>query len=162
MEIIDNFLDTEDFRVIADTMLSDNFPWFIAKGVNNDDDGLRQMIHIFYRANLANSNYFDLLSPLLNKLMCSALIRVKANLLPRTSEILYHGMHRDQNFKCKVGVFYINTNNGFTKFKTGEKVSSVANRLVIFDNDLWHEGTTCTDEHERVVVNINFVERIPI
>ena len=161
-QVYDNFLDPEVFKTIAETMQSDNFPWFIAKGVNNDDDGQRQFIHIFYRANLPNSGYFDLLNPLLNKLMSAAIIRVKANLVPKTSQITHHGMHRDQSFKCKVGVFYINTNDGFTEFQTGETVGSVANRLLIFDNDLLHGGTSCTNAHERIVININFMERSTI
>ena len=162
MEIHDNFLDLHDFKSISDTLTSDNFPWFIAKGVNNDDDNMRQMIHVFYRANLANSNYLDLLNPLLNKLMCASLIRVKANLVPKSELITRHGMHRDQDFKCKVGIFYVNTNDGFTEFETGQIVKSVANRLVIFDNDLLHGGTNCTDAHERIVININYAERIAL
>ena len=32
------------------------------------------------------------------------------------------------------------------------------NRIVIFDNNLKHTGTTCTDTNRRVVMNINFYE----
>jgi len=162
IEVLDNYLEGEYFRSIADTMMSDQFPWFIASGVNHADDDQRQMIHIFYRANLANSGYFNLLQPMLDGLMASSLIRVKANLTPRSDKIVRHGLHRDQDFRCKIGILYINTNDGFTEFEDGTIVKSVANRMVIFDNDLLHGGTTCTDAHERIVININFAERIPV
>ena len=56
----------------------------------------------------------------------------------------------------KTAVFYINTNNGWTEFKKGGKVKSVANRIVIFDSKLEHSGVTCTDENKRVVMNFNY------
>ena len=45
---------------------------------------------------------------------------------------------------------------GWTQFKKGGKVKSVANRMVIFDNNLLHAGVTCTDEKCRVVMNFNY------
>lgn len=160
VKIYDNYLDEDYFKSIADTMTSDNFPWFIASGVNTPNDGKRQFIHVFYRANLPNSGYFDLLQPMLDGLMSASIIRVKANLTPKTNQIVKQGFHRDQEFKCKVGILYVNSNNGFTEFEDGTVVESVANRFVLFDNDMKHTGTTCTDAYERMVININFAERV--
>ena len=53
-------------------------------------------------------------------------------------------------------ILYINTNNGYTKFKKGGKVKSVANRVVIFDSNLEHMGYACTNEKRRIVVNFNY------
>ncbi len=53
-------------------------------------------------------------------------------------------------------ILYINTNNGYTRFETGEVVESVENRLVTFPANLKHTGTSCTDEKVRVVVNFNY------
>lgn len=160
IEVYDDFLPKEIFNSISTVMLSDNFPWFISKGVNNDEDGLRQMIHIFYRANLPNSNYFDLVQPFFNRLSAGSLIRSKANLVPKTEKIIEHGFHNDQDFHCKVAILYVNTNDGYTIFESGKKINSVANRLVVFDNDMKHSGTSCTNAHERVVINVNFTERV--
>ena len=33
-------------------------------------------------------------------------------------------------------IFYVNTNNGYTKFEDGSIVESVANRMLIFDSNL--------------------------
>ena len=41
-------------------------------------------------------------------------------------------------------------------FENKKKVKSVANRLLKFDNIMNHSGTTCTDENQRVVININY------
>ena len=53
-------------------------------------------------------------------------------------------------------IFYVNTNNGYTKFEDGTKVESVANRMVIFPSNMKHIGTSCTDEKTRVVINFNY------
>jgi hypothetical protein len=103
----------------------------------------------------------DNLKPIINLLNPLALIRVKANLLTKTNEIIKHGFHVDQDFKCTTAIFYVNTNNGYTEFESGEKVYSEENKLVIFDTFLKHSGTTCTDTNERIVINFNFVEKIP-
>jgi len=65
-------------------------------------------------------------------------------------------LHVDYN-DVTTAIFYINTNNGWTNFKNGDKVESVENRLVIFDSNLEHEGVTCTDEIRRLVINFNYV-----
>jgi len=40
--------------------------------------------------------------------------------------------------------------------RTLSKVESVANRLVEFDSNLEHTGSSCTDENIRVVINLNY------
>jgi len=57
----------------------------------------------------------------------------------------------------KTSILYINTNNGYTGFKTGEKFSSKENRLVTFDGHQLHTGTTnsCQQPY-RCVLNINY------
>ena len=50
----------------------------------------------------------------------------------------------------------MNTNNGWTEFKSGIKVNSIANRMLIFDSKYEHVGVTSTDSNRRVVLNFNF------
>ena len=64
-------------------------------------------------------------------------------------------MHIDQP-KGKTGIFYINTCNGYTKFKNGEKIKSEKNKYVEFDSILEHTGSSCTDEKRRIVINFNY------
>ena len=56
----------------------------------------------------------------------------------------------------KTAILYLNTNNGYTQFAS-RKVSSVANRLVVFKADESHFGTTNScDAPYRLVLNLNY------
>ena len=90
-------------------------------------------------------------------LQASKVYRVKVNTRPKT---LFHrgcaGYHTDLTGSTHTSIFYMNTNNGYTKFKKGGKVKSVENRMVVFPADLEHQGFTCTDKQRRVLINFNF------
>jgi hypothetical protein len=161
IKTIKNCLSKEDFINLKNTINSDFFAWYLNKGVNTPQDNYTQFTHTFYNNYAQNSNLLDNLKPIINILNPLALIRVKANLLTKTNEIIKHGFHVDQDFKCTTAIFYVNNNNGYTEFESGEKVYSEENKLVIFDTFLKHTGTTCTDTNERIVINFNFVEKIP-
>jgi hypothetical protein len=164
IEVIDDFLDIQSFKKIDDMFFRNKeFPWFVNGVVDNKD--YKQFTHMFHIAHKPNSYYFDNLIPIFDKLKAKALIKVKANYLWRTEKIIEHGFHTDtaqhiQNNEVnwKTSIFYINTNNGYTKFENGKKVLSKANRLVIFPANVKHTGTTCTDKEERIVLNINYYD----
>ena len=101
--------------------------------------------------------------------------RIKANLLTKTPNIIENEFHVDMGRVYKDGVeidssgghkkllkqsttsiFYMNTNNGYTKFEDGTKIESVANRMVSFPTNTQHKGTSCTDQKTRVVINFNY------
>ena len=44
----------------------------------------------------------------------------------------------------------------YYKEANGDKVESVKNRIVIFDSNIPHTGTTVTNKQRRVVLNINY------
>ena len=92
----------------------------------------------------------------MNKVEAKKCIRIKANLTFKTPTIEpgpYHYDYKDM----KTAVFYINTNNGYTEFESGVRVSSIANRVCIFDSNLHHRGTTHTEpDPRRIVVNFNY------
>ena len=70
-------------------------------------------------------------------------------------------MHADVNpnvKNCKVAIYYVNTNNGYTLFKNNKKVMSEKNKLVIFDANTEHASTTCTNQDYRIVINFNYFE----
>jgi hypothetical protein len=106
-----------------------------------------------------------LIEPIIARLQpdLRVLLKAKVNLNPRAEKIKIHGYHCDVPWSdvtaiSKTAVLYINSNNGFTIFeKDGEKINSVANRMVIFSADDRHSGTTCTDQQFRVVLNLNFI-----
>jgi hypothetical protein len=100
------------------------------------------------------------LNPLVNLLEPVSIVRIKANLTTNSSKIIEHGYHTDYNNfsspNLKTAIFYINNNNGYTKFETGEVIESEENKLVVFDADKRHTGTNCSDKKCRVVINLNF------
>jgi len=161
MVIIDDLLPQSQLATIQDTFTQNDFPWFRNNGINDRDDGHVQFIHIFYRNKTNNSNYMDIINPILELVDPAAIVRIKANLLPRAHAITRHGMHTDQDFRCRVGIFYVNSNDGFTEFADGTKIQSVANRFVSFDSHLLHTGTTCTDAAERMVINFTYFAKEP-
>ena len=162
IEIIDNFLDKEDFENIKNTMLSSDFPWSYNKTkiYENDEQTLDnfQFVHRFYYNYTICSHFFNLLTPIIKKFDPIAIARIKANMTMRTQDILEYEYHKDYNTSTnlKTAVFYLNTNNGYTKFKDGDSVDSIENRMLIFDSQMLHTGTSCTDQRFRSVINFNF------
>ena len=164
MEVIDNFLPEYHFRQISNVILGVEFPWYFNdSSVKRGDDSVYQFVHTLYnrdRGGIASNRYplFDFVQ---QKLGVKRLDRIKMNLNTRTFFHRKTGFHTDQRNSDapqhqKTAVFYLNTNNGWTEFKKGGKVKSVANRIVIFDSNLEHTGVTCTNEKRRVIVNFNY------
>ena len=157
-----NFLEEKDFIGLRGLFMSNLFPWFLS-GKNQDNLRERdfQFVHIFYEKNNVNSNFFDWMNPLLNKIKPFSIIRIKANLLTRTSKIVDSGMHTDftlPNNKVTTGIYYLDDSNGYTNFEKGEKIKSESNKYVSFDSKLKHCGSTCTDKDFRMVINLNYID----
>jgi len=163
VEIIDNVLGDIDLNYILNKVESCRFPWYWSSIL---DDNLftanplynYQLGHILFSDGKIASNDFNILLPLLDLLDIRTIHRIKINANPMTSTIIEHGYHVDNdNPNSKTSIFYVNTNDGYTKFKeTNQIVSSVKNRLITFDTHLSHTGTTCTDQPRRIVININY------
>ena len=168
--IIDNFLDTKIFDELKFKLLSNTFDWYyndyiLYKDENTKKDSQNyQLIHFFYKENHGiTSESFFIIKPILDKLNIKLLLRVKANLNPKTETTKIIGdYHIDSDMNNTTAIFYVNTNNGYTKFQNGKKVNSVSNRLVLFNSNLKHVGFSCTDQNVRVLININFFSNIPL
>lgn len=158
----DGFLTDEEYKGIYDLFTGATIPWFFnasvtyGKGPINLQLNDFQFTHTMYLLGRIQSPMFDGLAPILNKLDIKALVRVKANLIPFAEKIVEHDMHVDFPYDAKTTIFYVNSNNGYTKFETGQIVNSVGNRVVTFPMSIKHCGTTCTDSKIRVVININY------
>lgn len=159
-QIIDNFLDEEEFLKIKDTILNPHFSWNLTPWVSNLNENLKTtssyyFTHLFYSGFFIDPNC-QVFSKLLRQLDCKSLIRIKANLYPSTDNIEHQSEHTDYDFKHKGAIFYLNTNNGCTFVEDGMKIESIANRILLFDPSKPHNSTTCTDDKCRVNVNFNF------
>ena len=162
MKIIDNFLNDDDFNIIQQYLLNDNFTWHLNDSIAQQKHGLDQyqFVHPFYDISKPFlQNYSDFLNPLFNKLQAKYILRVKANLRPRTTQGVLSPFHTDMDLNQQTAIFYLNTNNGYTKFQddTFDDVPSVANRLLTFYGGLKHCGSSCTDQNTRVLLNINYI-----
>jgi len=162
ISICDNFLAEGEYKGVYDLFTGPTIPWFFNGSVTYGDGPIDsqfydfQFTHTMYASSRIQSPMFDGLAPILNKLNVRALVRVKANLLPVADKIFEHEMHVDFPHEAKTTIFYVNNNNGYTKFETGKMVQSVGNRAVTFPMSMKHCGTTCTDSKIRVVININY------
>ena len=164
MEVIDNFLPEDDFINLQSFLLGEYFPWYYNDYVlkippysssNANAYTNYQFIHLIYKDGVKSPVYFCV-EPFITKLKVKDLFRIKANLNPKTSNHKYGGYHFDPYMKGKIGVYYVNDNNGWTQFNNGDRVDSIQNRMVIFDADLEHSSVTCTDKKRRLVINFNY------
>ena len=156
VEVIDNFLSPYYFNTLQSEVMGENFTWFYNSYTTDPGDGNNQFTSAFYMNELPYK-HFPLIEPCLVKLniVSQQLARIKANMKMQTvfhRGCGYHSDYPDMN----TAIFYINTNKGYTKFKKGGKVKSIANRMVIFDSNLEHQGFTCTNEKRRIVLNFNW------
>ena len=167
IKIEDDYLTSYELNILNDSILHHTFPWHLNRVVNSnnlmcDDIDNHQFCHHFidYDVNSPfqqQSNWTQLLNPILRHINFISWKRIKANLNPRNSSIIKHGFHQDHHSQdLKVSIFYLNTNNGYTEFADGTRIESIANRLVTFPGNLRHTGTTCTDQPFRMVINFNY------
>ena len=168
MQIIDNLLSQEDFNNLHDTMMSNEFPWYWSWTKTRDpfDEGGDncvhncQLVHHYFRDFEKSTGYWYLIEPIVEYLNPTAFLRIKANLTLATPQIIETYMHTDfrpdEQGNWKTALFYLNTNDGYTKFIDGEVVQTIANRLVIFDGHTKHCGTTHTNTKFRTVINFNY------
>ena len=159
--IYDSFLPKADHDMLEQIMLGDSFPWYFSKTkvkTGEDTPHNYQFTHMIYDNYVPMSEMWGQLDPIIRRINAQAWLRTKANLSPRTETPYVYGMHQDiDDFVGKTAVYYVNDNNGATVFASGERLESKANRLVVFNADLFHSGVSCTDEKVRCVINLNFL-----
>ena len=161
LQVIDNFLPQNQFNHLQELLTGPWFPWFYQNHIayKGKEDGGYQFVHNFLKDTIPqevaeqHNPYYRIIQPF-EKL--GKMIRIKANMRTRTlfhRRSHYHIDHPD----VTTAIFYLNTCNGYTKFrKSGKKIKTVANRMVIFDSNLEHAAFSQTDEKARVVINFNY------
>ena len=104
VKIIDNFLPENEFKILYNNLTDPLFPWYINQVINNDYnhellvdpiDNYQFCHHFYYPVYQGKSpkvcQGINCLDPILKRLDCISLARIKANCLPRTSSIIRHG-----------------------------------------------------------------------
>ena len=163
MKIYKNCLKQEDFLNIKNNLFSINFPWYFCPQITPPDDNKYfQFIHYFYKNYSISSSFFNLITPILEIIKPISILRIKANLLIKTKKIEEHDFHTDyeinkKTLNIKTAIYYCNNNDGYTKFKNGTIVQSEENKLIEFNLNKEHTGTSCTNEQRRIVINFNYL-----
>ena len=173
IQIVDQYLNPKDHEQLQSIMLQREFPWTLAQKTGDMDmDGKStdplntQLNHWFVDFRNAHySPFFKYVLPIVNQQRIIGISRIKANLQLSTQKPIESDYHVDLSLRYGIAdipephptniIYYVNTNNGYTEFETGEKVESVANRAVIFPNSCRHRGVSQTDTHYRTVINLN-------
>ena len=168
VQIFNNFLDQEVFLEIKKFIMSPRCQWryvnYIAHkdGRDNDNDGY--FVHSFkdchpqtFEDRYPESPHFPLIVKILDKIKYQNILRIRSSLYPRRDVQKPDPFHIDYNFPHKVCIFYVNTNNGYTMFESGEKILSVENQLATFDGSEKHCSVVQTDTSARYIVNINIL-----
>ena len=139
-----------------------------------DDMYNYQLCYHIYHASSPNVGIDPIVEPsahsiiplFFSKIRTASIMRIKANLVLKTSEIIPHIFHVDCALDdegdsnsisaLKTSIYYINSNDGYTEFEDGTRIESVANRLITFPYHYKHRGTTCTNKPYRMVINFNY------
>ena len=167
LKIQDDLLPRDEFEKIQEFFMSGQVPWQYGSILEEhqrmvDPLDNYQFSTIMYWDNQPVSPAFKVIYPILRQINMAGLAKVKANCNPRTSKVMEHGYHTDVPFKCKTAIFYLNTNDGYTRLKDKDNsiVESIENRLTVFNSETKHTGTTCTNQTRRLVLNINYFDYI--
>ena len=160
--IIDSFLDYQDFLQIKQIFESDDVPWYITKRLNEEKKDNFQFFHMLYGGHQPRNSGFKYINNILKKINPYSIYRIKLNFLPKLSDDTDSYFHLDlpnlveAGVKYTVGIFYLNTNNGYTILEDGTKIESIENRMVFLSGDILHSGTSATDTN-RMLINFNFL-----
>ena len=161
IQIFDDYLNETDFKKIRDMLLTPyNFPYYFNDCKVFEGDNDPQFTHIFYNYHNINSDFYSELNCIIEKINPVSLMKIKANLQLKDTEIRTTAMHKDYSNPLdnqKTGILYMNTNNGKTIFEDGEEVDSVENRLILFDSLEPHYSTSTSNAQARLNININYV-----
>ena len=168
MLVVDDFLDEETFEKVKTLFLgrsgvSPTYMYGITPVLEELDlhsEGGMQ----FTTPNDADFTAF-INTGFLQKIGLFSVQRFKCNITLKGEKIIEHGFHTDLDTEDighlhpKSAVFYLNTCDGYTAFRDGQKIESLANRYVEFDTHLQHTGTNTTNAPFRAVLNINFIPK---
>ena len=157
LQVVDNFLSLHEFRELESAVMGVQFPWYYHDHKVHKDDGHVQFVHTLFDVEKGgeNSPALSLFESTLKRLKAKKLYRIKANLTYKTIFNRSTPYHFDWP-NVRTSILYMNTNNGYTKFRSGPKVKSVTNRMVTFNSNIFHHGASCTNQKRRVVINFNY------
>ena len=159
LKIIPNFLEFYTFNELYSQFNSPNFPWFWTQSPGEQEQYVNLLYFDHQFSSAMNPTINRCLMAATNKLEVIAILRVKLNATCRNAP--EQEWHTDWQISTpsKTCVLYLNDNDGYTEFETGEKVMSQTNTAVIFNTNLRHRGVPATNVDRRMVLNISYFEK---
>jgi len=155
---IKNFLSTDSFEEIKNTITNQDFPWRRRDHMAGENDKMYFTYNFYNGMEVSSGLYKPHILPILQKLEAVAPIEVRANM--SISELYeVSGWHRDYKLKCKSSILYLNSCDGGTELKINDEtvfIKSEANKMLIFDADVLHRGITSKKEPIRYIINFNY------
>lgn len=181
MKVIDNYLNKDTFKNIADLVLSDNFPWFYNENITQDKENEHVFsygfTHIFHDGEMRNTYYAEMLTPVINKIKQTAkgseILRSRLDMTMSVSGKYLHTPHIDYPYNNITTIFYLNDSDGDTvlfdeygndihtaynqdSLTEMHRVSPKANRLLIYEGNRLHTGNSPIKHKRRILLNSNF------
>ena len=164
--VYDNFLDGREFGIFKHHIEMD-IAYNLTPKINSLDENsqwyLAQMLYIattYCDWNGGWNNMFpkDPLLLLLSKIHMQTIIRVKANMYPRSrlKKVEPHAKHQDYIYDHQGALFYTDECDAPTTLADGTQIESKANRLLLFNPATPHSSSSPTDKDYRFTVNINY------
>jgi hypothetical protein len=162
IKIFDDFLNEKDLSELENIICNCYFPWYFQESQTNSGNGGSWFSHILYEFNTPQSEYYQPIINIFNKYIeYITLCRLNVNLLAKNDTSKFSDYHIDlEDVKSDImttAIFYLNTNNGATEFKSGEGIDSIKNRLVVFPKNTYHRAVSQTDMDKRIVLNFNYI-----
>jgi len=157
-KIINNFLAPDFFEGLKNFITEQDFPWRRRDHMVTAKDSM-YFTYCFYNNMNSYSDYFEShIIPILKKLEAVAPIEVRANML---ISALFEkaSWHRDYEFECKSAILYLNDCDGGTDLQIDNEVVFIkadANKMLIFDTDIFHRAITSKKEPARYIINFNY------
>jgi len=162
-EVIDNFLEKEDFYKFQNEIFDKHIPWYYRESqIWESTDDINDIGYFslgFFNDFFNDFNGFNyFLFKIYKKLKCNALIQSRANLLLRQEKNKKFYFHTDYSFKCKTAIYYMNNNNGGTILDENKniKIENIENRMLVFDSQIKHCASIQSNTKRRIIININY------
>ena len=185
MKIIDNFLTTSYFNAIKNYLESDSFDWYYLDGISTIDRKSKKDLGFYHWIIDLNGNErpgADFFAGFILQLQdiypdCGKVLRCRADMVFSNDEPYIHSPHIDiPDVHHYSIIFYINESDGDTiiyneKSKSNYNINEndltikkiinpLPNRLIIFDGDYIHTGSSPTKFTRRIIINTNLSKDI--
>jgi hypothetical protein len=158
-QIIENLLPKDIFLDIKNFVMDQEFPWFY-RGINTEIEG-GYFSHSLFNNHKVNSNAHERLTKEIYEIINpTALIEVRANLM--FSSLFYNKKsrwHVDYDYGNYTAILYLNTTEGGTEIKNGDKIDFVKaeeNKMVIMKSFVEHRAILSPDTEKRYILNFNY------